>query len=534
MLEITAFSGRYPKLHPRILPNDAAQTCQNARMRDGALTPFRGLATDTTLAVSAARIYNHDSAWIGLDDSENVVPGPINANRLYFAKLGVDPYMIDNDASPSPVTYTLALPGPVSAPTLAVQSGTPDADTAVATAFAFTWVTSLDEESPPSDLTTAEDYSTGMVLRLSSFPSVPAGRAIDRMRIYRSVTDFAGATDLYLVAEVAIGTDPFDYDDDTYPIAEAIPSTDYDTPVTGLRQFTNMPNGMMAAYKNQVVYFCEPYKPHAWPVKYSVTTDFQIVGMSSFGSTLVVMTKGSPYIIQGAHPANMTMAKVENNYACRSQDGIVDLGYAVAYPSNDGLVVIDQNGANLVTSGLFGREEWNALRPGSFFAALFEQRYTFLYDSDGSGTMKMGMIDLSSETPFYITCDLGGIALHTSQSSGDLFVLNADGVTIENFDGSNTAYLEMTWRSKKFFTKTLTNFGAIRFDVDEPDPVPVPVTWSVTVYGDGALIHTETVQGAPQRLPGGKLCEVFEIEIVSDNPVSYVAVAESMLELMAP
>ncbi|MGL1400235.1 hypothetical protein ACSTI4_24935, partial [Vibrio parahaemolyticus] len=76
----------------------------------------------------------------------------------------------------------------------------------------------------------------------------------------------------------------------------------YNPPPAGLRGLTAMPNGMMAAFDGKDLYFCEPYLPHAWPASYTLTTDFPIVGLGAFGTSLVVMTTGNLYLVSGTAP----------------------------------------------------------------------------------------------------------------------------------------------------------------------------------------------------------------------------------------
>lgn len=60
------------------------------------------------------------------------------------------------------------------------------------------------------------------------------------------------------------------------------------------------------------------------------------------------------------------------------------------------------------------------------------------------------------------------------------------------------------------------------------------VTYDVTfkLYADGTLKHTQTVTDSePFRLPGGYLSNLYEVEIISQLPVTRVSVAESIFEL---
>lgn len=254
------------------------------------------------------------------------------------------------------------------------------------------------------------------------------------------------------------------------------------------------------------------------------------VGLAVFGMTLAVLTTGAPVLIQGAHPANMVQTKIEENLPCVAADGIVDLGAAVAYPSHDGLVVISSSGAQIVTRSLFDRDDWSDLNPETFKAASYEGRYCFSYTTDGE--TQIGMLDLTSETPFMIDTTIKGRALHVAPSDNALYILDQDdGVTIHRFDAPGEDPMTMRWTSKTFYTKSLLNFGAMRIDVDDRDPSETPAYVAATLYADGKKMGTISKPNTIRRLPGGYLADRFQIEIIANAPVTYVGVAQTLGEL---
>src|SRR5690606_18334280 len=107
------------------------------------------------------------------------------------------------------------------------------------------------------------------------------------------------------------------------------PSRHWTAPPDALSGLTAMPNGMMAAFVGKDLYFCEPFRPHAWPEIYVLTTDFPIVALGALGTTLWVLTEGYPYRVSGTTPGSMVMDKVEANLPCVNARAVVDLGHAI-------------------------------------------------------------------------------------------------------------------------------------------------------------------------------------------------------------
>jgi hypothetical protein len=316
---------------------------------------------------------------------------------------------------------------------------------------------------------------------------------------------------------------------------EPISSTDYTPPEDDSLGLISLPNGLMAAFRGRELMFCEPYKPHAWPIKYRMTTDTDIVGLGAFGVFVSVLTKGSPFIVQGSDPSLMVMEKLESTLPCLSASSIVDMGYSVAYASYEGIVVISQNGANVVSRSLFTEEQWQALRPSSIRSSQRGGRYYFTYQPVANGPRKFGIVDLSGEQPFFIEADAQPTLLHYDPDSGSLFYIEGDAV-VKEFDPRNGATIEkQTWRGRRIVLPGHDNFGAI---LVETDPVagtkatPADPDCTIRIYADGDLVHTTTDVNFATRLPSGFLASIWEIEIEGYASVSGISLASDIAELV--
>lgn len=398
--------------------------------------------------------------------------------------------------------------------------------------YAYTYVTSLGEESAPSPLTEPLDWYPSLIVRVGNFSAAPAGRLIDKIRVYRSQTSASGVTDLYFVKEIPLAQATFDHDLEEDPLGEVLPSADYDTPPDDMLGITSMPNGMMAGFSGRTVCFCEPYRPHAWPTKYRLTIDTDIVALAAFGSVLAVLTKGTPYVAQGLHPETMSMERMETYAPCLAAKGVVDLGYAAAFPSNDGLAVITPSSCDIATRALFTREQWRALNPSTFIASAFGGRYIFRHNAAPAGQPSDFTVDaiaFSQEGQAdFVQLDMAAIAMFYDVPSGALYFLDPDGVSVKQFENYAANKETFVWRSGIISTLTEFNFGAFYINAD-PDP---SATVTMRFYGDGVLRHTTTQVNAVGRLPSGYLCREWEIEIEGNTTVYAVTIAATIEGLM--
>lgn len=575
-IRLTAFSGEQPRILPRLLPETAAQSALNCRLDDGGLTPIRKPAQVAAVdGPNWISIHRHQGVWLGWDSLVHAVPGPVAEERLYYTGDGAPKMRIDD------AIYDLALEFPAAGLT-ATPSGSGTGDVS-ARIYVYTYVTAFGEESEPSPVSNAIDWQSGQTVVLSGF-ALPAddARGIEKQRIYRSQTGLAG-TYFYLIAERNISATDFTDNIAVDALQEPLPSASWNAPPADLSGLIALPNGMMAAFSGRNLCFCEPYRPHAWPERYRLTVDTEIVALGAMGTSLLILTSGQPYMANGTTPDTMQMLKVEQNLPCINARGVVDLGYAIAYPSHEGLVVARADGSfALVTANLFNRDNWLTYSPATMFGAQISGRYVGFYQTtlpDGTPDRGAIIIDLQA-TSFIIRANVIARAACYEVAEGGLFYLTDDGSAIFQFDAPNAARLAQYWKSKAFVLPYPENFGAIQIDIggaasdqegvdleaaieaviaanqnlidagsilgdiasapigatvfagDILDPLPTaPQSLAVGIYADGVRKATVTHFDRAVRLPGGFLARKWEIDVFGDVQVHQIVMAKTIDEL---
>ncbi|WP_104019128.1 DUF4214 domain-containing protein [Roseovarius nitratireducens] len=393
--------------------------------------------------------------------------------------------------------------------------------------YVYTWVSSFDEESLPSPPSTSLTVIEGSTVNVSFIDQPPSGSRINRLRVYVSQTTALGATEFFFIKEFDIGVTAYVHDFETDPLQELLPSASYDPPVTGLEGVTRMQSGMMAAFKGKSVYFCEPYRPHAWPQRYELLTENDVVGLVAFGSMLAVLTTGEPYIVQGTAPENLIMERIEQNAPCVSADGIVDLGYAAAYPSTDGLITLSQSsGAQNITRGLFERDQWRELKPETFSAGARDGAYVFSFDPGDGGGRQTAMIALNAQQPSYVRTSNGADKLRFDVYTGNLHYIDGSSI-IKEFASTQAGYLAVDWQSRQAHLPTLTSFAAILVEGEE---LADPSGFEATVYRDGVEHTTITTLGEPARLASG-LGRRWSVRVKGKVEITRITLAGDMTEI---
>lgn len=575
-IKLTAFTGERPRITPRLLPAAGAQEAINCRLEDGSLTPIRRAIKAADTAADAVTIYKHQGDWLSWAAVVNAAPGPVDDTRLYYTGDAAPKMRKDADI------YDLALAGPTGTLT-ATLGGTGSGDV-VTRVYVYTWVTDFGEESEPSAASASIDWQPGNSVVLSGFDATPTGRNITKQRIYRSQTGQSG-TYLYLIDERTATNS--DYTDTVAVDAfqEALPSADWNPPPADLAGLVAMPNGMMAAFSGRRLFFCEPFRPHAWPEKYALTCDSDIVGLASIDNALIIMTEAHPYIAVGSTPGAMQMDKIESNWPCINARGIVDLGYAAFYPTHEGLVMVEGSGAcSLVTAPLFSREDWSRLSPETMLGGQLSGRYVAFFDTvTADGEFVAGSVAIvTGENASLTRTNTRARAVCFDVSEAALYYVPHDLDEIWRFDAPAGGLASQYWRSKQFVLGYPENFGAIQVDADTTvsaadieaadtyrqsvidanaaliaagsiggdlnaclvnalalnadvlAAIP-PASGAVTVgvIADGARIADITVTNRPARLPGGFKARTWEIDVAGDLSLTSIVMGRTMDDITA-
>ncbi len=408
-IQLSTFSGILPQVSPRLLPEQHATIAENVLFERGRLSGIRSTvnandhnSVSFTVPVGTKTIYRHrdrqgNGYWLAWDEHVHAAPSPIAEDpydRLYWTgqsyprlSLGTEVATSSNPFYDPSTSRKLGIPNPTEAPTASIVTPSTDETlTPASRAYVYTWVSGLGEESGPSPASSIIDVKSDEMVTVTPPPSVPSyiyntQSAPAKKRIYRTNVNgefqFVGELMAYEASLVDSKLDE--------ALGEIIPTDGWspppdnsasspDGPLLGL---TAMPNGMLAGFAGRSVFFAEQFMPHAWPKAYSLTVKSKVVGLTSISIGLMVLTQGKPVLMTGSSPAGMGAVEIDNDQACVSARSIVDMGDVAVYASPDGLVAAGENGVNLVTEGVFTREQWQALKPESIHAYKFEGRYVF-------------------------------------------------------------------------------------------------------------------------------------------------------------
>lgn len=384
--------------------------------------------------------------------------------------------------------------------------------------YTYTWVAeeagfAMESAPAPASASIDVEFGGSQTVDVSGFDTVPSGAyLVTAKRIYRAVNG------VYLfVAEVGAATTSYTDAVEAAALGEELPSLYWSEPPEDLKGLTNLPNGMMAGFRSRDVYFCEPYRPYAWPETYMQTVDHPVVGLGRMDTTLAVLTTGVPYFLQGSHPDSVAVVKSDIEQACVSKRSIASLGGAVIYASPDGLVMLSPGGSRVLTEGLFDYKVWQSyFAPESINAYIHDNKYIAFYDN---GATQGGFIfDVSSGQ--FTLHDMYATAGYQDRQRDKLFLADTS-KALRVWEAGPTKTLR--WRSKKFTMPEPVSFSCAQIEAEN-----YPMT--MRVYLDGALLFTKTVASRnPFRLPS-KVGRDWEFEIEGDFEVFVAGLATSMTE----
>jgi hypothetical protein len=537
-IEIVGFSGKRPRVSARLLNSNDAQIAKNCDLRSGEVKPLKtnsSVAATFTNGTIKTLHYFANQYWFGWTDIVKVARGPVagdTSERTYWTgdsadggkpKMGYSAFSVTGGPPYPAAYYRLGIPAPAAAPSLALGSGGGcDASVQSTRAYVYTYVTAIGEEGPPSAPTTIAAVCPGQTVDLSALSVGPGGPYnITLKNIYRSVTGTNG-TEYQFVAQIAVGTATYSDTRTDAQLGEVLPSRNWTPPVDGLSRITELSNGMLAGFSGKDVWICEPFIPHGWHSRQSVNYD--VVELCSYGTTLVVLTKGTPYMASGTDPSAITLEKLNFDQACVSARGTVRFGdSAVLYPSPDGLVMVSGSGASVVTEGYLTRDQWQAYQPDSIHAYVHDGRYIGFYDT---GSVQAGFVfDPKQGGLGFLDLDLYATAGYVDPLTDSLYLMVSG--SLVKWTGS-TGNLTYTWKSKEFETPEPVCFSLCKVIARSYTAL------TAKIYANGVLKHTQTVASSNSFvLPAGYTGTVWEVEVSGTDYVTGIRLATSITEMRA-
>lgn len=342
-------------------------------------------------------------------------------------------------------------------------------------------------------------------------------------------------------------TDDFNYRN----LLNILSSSDYDAPPEDLQGVTVVQNNIMVGFAGNDVYFSEPGRFHAWPVKYKLSLEYNIVGMVATASDLLVMTTGFPYVISGSDPAVLSVTRYATNYPCLSKRSIVQTDVGVMYATHEGLALASfTGGVQIATAPTSSPDTWNAaLDPATIVGAFYDSMYfgshstgAFVYRRSQDGQTPGDFVD--HEVTFTATWfdALTGALYYTAGSDGD----------IVRWDDPAQPNADFVWKSKVFVSQTPFNMGAARVVADYTGVTVSPVwdeydadwgaadiDWYVTeaitfkLYANKSLVFTTSRSDSSVfRLPAGYKTDTYEVELNGTVRVRAIHLGETPSSLM--
>lgn len=629
-LTFQQFSGIAPRIAPRLLPATLAQEALDVKLWSGELRPHYAdtiikYIPSTTQSIYRYKWKNKKYNWLGWAKSVNVVKGPVyddENNRIYLMVNDGTGFLVTDSSlledrdyinGLESKAYTVAIPEPGQSD-IWVSGGTGSGDIE-SRSYVYCYVRqwsdgTIDVGKSSGPLKNSSDRSRytvdvrpGQVVDMSIVDPIAhangIGAGINKIYIYRSEVTSAGQALYSYVDQFDVNTNRvtnnpaavwvsngsyYKYSDSkpNTSLGEACPSIYWDAPVTGLKGLVSLQNGLFAAYKDSTIYVSDWNAPHAWPYEHTVTIDYPIVGLGSFGNTIVVCTEAAPVLITVTDPTKPTTRAIQENCPCVSAGSIVSTRNGVIFASTNGLVLINSASPTFITEKIITQDEWLPLHPESLQAAFLNNTYYgfftnptekaagFLFDLDSytystvyNSIVSSGMVYTSQPTKI----------VYNDVEQSQLYVCypleNKTQYSLNSFGTDSRINKSFRWRSKVnvspqgLFTLSCAQVNFTKLSSLKPEP-PVwegrlagsalgmvyvnkqPVNgWCKTntielydktvfnYYVDGKLRFTKNiVDSKPFRLPSGFRGETVEIELKSNSHVHSVILASSMGELV--
>jgi hypothetical protein len=589
VVKILAFGGMIPATDDRLLQDSAAALSRNCYLYTGQLVGMvapKFVRNMTNLDYGKTfRIpknyydaeHIEDAHWMEFKSIDtDVIRSPIvndQFDRYYWVSPleGARVNSLARIIAGQP-GYLLGVPQPAAAPVIASIIGGVGANED--RVYVTTWLTAFKEEGPPS-LPVSGFGKNDATWNLTLTPPLPAdvtNHNVDKVRIYRTVA-LSGVTSYFFVAEIPAASTTYadNNSNNTVSSNEIMASDTWTGPPADLVGWVTMPNGMVAGWKGSELWFCEPYRLHAWPAAYSNVVEYPIIGLGVINQTLVVCTAGYPIIATGIHPDSISMSKLASFEPCMSRGSVLSIPEGVFYASPNGLVLVANGVANLVTEGLIQKDEWNnylkvatlrATRMGSGYYAWGSERTGFaqvdafqndwIQQDDFAGSYKGVFLDNANPRIAFNTLTSQQITtnIYNDGWSGETMILRED--KLYRLDLADLTFPRDTalWRSKIFQAPDKKNFAAIRiyFEIPTWAPFQNPVRDTtegqafdrtdqyglVRVYADDRLIMTRELRtsGELMRLPSGFKADYWQIEIETILRINSIQFATSVKELM--
>lgn len=400
--------------------------------------------------------------------------------------------------------------------------------------YIYTYVNIYDEEGPPSPPTQIHT-APGLVVSVEATLDAVTGYApIKEIRVY--CTPPTTIADYFLKGAIPVLSEsaPYVFEDSSDLLDTLLESLEYYPPPAGLWGLTTLPNGIIAGFAGTDVYFCEPYRPWAWPPRNAKPLESVPIGCIAHGAGMVVTTATAPYLVSGVSSDSMTASRLNVAQAGASMFSIAVVDGLVVYASNDGLVVLaGATGSLLQGQHFFTREVWRA-RYGAHLStmrfAVWDGRLVVYSDTDAF-TAFMIRFDEADGTMTELP-DFVAVSSFVSPLADQFYYVHGGQLYQFNGGSNQTA----TWQSREEVLSRPLNFAAAQAVVEGNWTFEL---WAyVETEGGGHEYqkkHTKALTSGSTtfRLPAGYTSDRYRFKVSGTGRFRELRIAESMSELAA-
>jgi len=480
--------GMVPRTDLRLLGDNMAEEVVNVDLTNGNL---HGL-TEPTLKQDftsypgpVERAYyfpnpnGSDFTWLPLPSKySSVVRSPLandDLGRIYYTSPGQQYVKWNTYAGVAAGTapYDLGIVQPTTAPTITSTTGGDTTVPKITRVYLYTYINGFGEESAPSPASNDFDGPPDATWHVSGFPTAvpanPAGAnypAINKFRIYRTVTSATAGSQFYMVGDVGLPNSTGGVFNDNIPDTQVVDnlvleSQAFNNPPPYLDGLVSMQGGMLLGFTNNTVHFCEPDRPHTWPSIYDQSVHYDIVAMAVLQQYLVVLTKGYPSTGSGNSPSNFILVQSQVSEPCIARGSVVvDLG-GIYYASQNGLIQTTGYSYVNATQGMVEKDMWLndyhardivACRHRTYYLAINNTNSAFIIDY---AEQRLGFENLNTFQD--------AVCIWNDEYEGNTYICANKKIYL--WDDVTAHLLVYRWRSKRFFTPLPISLGAVQLTI---------------------------------------------------------------------
>lgn len=510
-MRIDRFSGMEPRASKRLLPENSAQDARNCFLQDGELKGLNSPVLVKDLGgqgFTVRRVYripnSPSDTWLSFSSRDvDIAKGPLvndQYERYYWtgdSGIGGAPAVnaLDNIEAGTPGPYKIGVPAPVNELTVVPDASGVGLDET--RSYVYTYVNIWGEESAPSDpipAVTGKNDDSWDISNILITPTFTNYVPLDKIRIYRTVTGTFTQDFRLVVEDDAANFVGGLYSDiitsEVVALNETLASTNYNLPPDDLMNLTSLPNGIFMGTRGRDIHFSEPYRPHAWPVGYILSVDYDVVGCAPIGNSAVIATSSRPYSCAGIHPSSMVLTKSDTIAPCLSKRSIVSTDQAVFYASTDGLIAVTPGGLSIITNSIITRRQWqNDYSASTIFAAQLGLNYIAFTPIEPAQPANKGWaIGLQEPLQKVTTLDkfVDVVGLDTDAWTGVVYLIKRD--VVYEWNPTTSIPLDYVWHSKDYVSPRPINLGAARFKlISEGEDIDTGIVEDIEAYNTARI-----------------------------------------------